>query len=932
MRNYMLFICLMLAQLVHAQRFGAVPARKEWKQIDTGIVRVIFPGQHDSLAARIATIANYQQSISKNFGHAGQKISMILHDEVINSNGYVALGPFRSELYLAPPVDVFSLGALPWEQTLTVHEYRHVQQYNYFNTGLARAMSLLFGENGRALANAISIPDWFFEGDAVYAETRLSTQGRGRIPAFHNRFKSLYYGGKRYSYMKLRNGSYKDYVPDHYALGYLLVAYGYEKYGEDFWQNVTRHAAAFDPLLYPLQKNIEKYAGVKFTRFVQDAFDFYQQQWKVDNSDSAVFETSVAPKNVVSYKYPYPANEGGIVFLKESYRTAPAFYLRRNGIDKKIAAKHLPVDDYFSYNNGRIIYASYTPDKRWGSREYSDITLLDIASQKQRKITGKKRYYTPDISADGKNIVAAELSSAQYGTLVLLDGEGELIKKLQANRHHIFTYPKFINNSTIAAIERNKKGGMRLVQIDVDTDKLEPLTPFANTLIGNPVASGDTLYYSRSSAQYDEAMAYVFSQKQTYKLATYHTGIYQSFVNNKNLTASVFTAEGYRLATFAPKWQKVYDASADTLRLLYNQPHSNVVSAMLSKVADTAHAYTIKDYKASGGLVNFHSMQPYFTDPDYTLTFLSSNLLNTFLAELSYTFNRVERFHRASLYAIYGGWYLQPFLSASGTYKREMMLQLKDSSYHPLNWNEANVGAGLQLPLNFSVGNMYRYLTLSSSVNNNHVFYTRTPGEGLYQNKNIIYFSGRIAYTQQVQKGLQQIYPAYAQAFSVNFRKAILSFNAYQMTAAASLYFPGLSASHSFMVAGAAQRSDTLRNYTFSNTFPFSRGYPAFHYPGMVKYGLNYHFPIAYPELGFGNIAYLKRLRNNLFFDHTLAFNKDNVQQNFASVGTELFFDTNWWNQLPVSFGVRFSYLLHHFSNNKNHYRWEIILPVNLYN
>lgn len=140
MRNYMLFICLMLAQLVHAQRFGAVPARNEWKQIDTGIVRVIFPGQHDSLAARIATIANYQQSISKNFGHAGQKISMILHDEVINSNGYVALGPFRSELYLAPPVDVFSLGALPWEQTLTVHEYRHVQQYNHFNTGLARTM------------------------------------------------------------------------------------------------------------------------------------------------------------------------------------------------------------------------------------------------------------------------------------------------------------------------------------------------------------------------------------------------------------------------------------------------------------------------------------------------------------------------------------------------------------------------------------------------------------------------------------------------------------------------------------------------------------------------------------------------------------------------------------------------------------------------
>ena len=45
-------------------------------------------------------------------------------------------------------------------------------------------MAVLFGENGRALANAAAIPDWFFEGDAVYNETLMSTQGRGRLPYF----------------------------------------------------------------------------------------------------------------------------------------------------------------------------------------------------------------------------------------------------------------------------------------------------------------------------------------------------------------------------------------------------------------------------------------------------------------------------------------------------------------------------------------------------------------------------------------------------------------------------------------------------------------------------------------------------------------------------------------------------------------------------
>ncbi|MEJ7673189.1 MAG: hypothetical protein WKF59_10865 [Chitinophagaceae bacterium] len=54
------------------------------------------------------------------------------------------------------------------------------------------------------------------------------------MPFFHTPYRSLWQADKKYSWMKLRNGSYKDYVPNHYALGYLLVAYGREKYGDGF--------------------------------------------------------------------------------------------------------------------------------------------------------------------------------------------------------------------------------------------------------------------------------------------------------------------------------------------------------------------------------------------------------------------------------------------------------------------------------------------------------------------------------------------------------------------------------------------------------------------------------------------------------------------------------------------------------------------------
>ena len=47
-------------------------------------------------------------------------------------------------------------------------------------------------------------------------------------------------------------------TPDHYPLGYMLVAYGREKYGNDFWAKTAVEAAAFKGLFYPLQKAIRK--------------------------------------------------------------------------------------------------------------------------------------------------------------------------------------------------------------------------------------------------------------------------------------------------------------------------------------------------------------------------------------------------------------------------------------------------------------------------------------------------------------------------------------------------------------------------------------------------------------------------------------------------------------------------------------------------
>jgi hypothetical protein len=101
----------------------------------------------------------------------------------------------------------------------------------------------------------------------------------------------------------------------------------------------------------------------------------------------------------------------------------------------------------------------------------------------------------------------------------------------------------------------------------------------------------------------------------------------------------------------------------------------------------------------------------------------------------------------------------------------------------------------------------------------------------------------------------------------------------------------------------------------------------------MLRFGSNYHFPLFYPDWGVGNIVYFKRLRANAFYDYTRV--KSLRSQNtfgFNTVGGELFFDTKWWNQQDVSFGIRYSRLLDYKTYGiRQPNQWEIILPVGLF-
>ncbi|MEP6746853.1 MAG: hypothetical protein ABJB86_03955 [Bacteroidota bacterium] len=934
MKSIVCFVLfLVVAIAAHAQRFGGNPPSVKWQQVSNDAARVIFPAGMDTSASRVAAIDEQLNKITLHtIGQRRKRIDIVLHPNTIVSNGYVALAPFRSEFYLTPSQNSFELGSLPWQDMLAIHEYRHVQQYNNFNVGLSHGFRIVFGQSGQELANAIAIPNWFWEGDAVFQETLVSQQGRGRLPFFFDDYRSLWLAGKNYSYMKLRNGSLQDFTPDHYRLGYMLVAYGREKYGDDFWKKVTHDAAAFKGLFYPFQRAVKEYSGKRFNAFTQDAFAYFKKQ--------SADEESAAEKHrhfVADEEFPAYADSSSLVYVKTTYKKVPAFVEKNGTAERTIRVKDVSIDNQFTYRSGKIVYASYRPATRWAWNDYNELQVLDVASGTQKTITHKSKYFSPDISEDGKTILAVDVQPGKQSVLHVLNAQtGELMKALPNPDNLFYTYPKFVNDKQLLATVRKPSGQIALALINNNDGSIEYLTEPSFHVMGNPVLQHDTIYFTAADKGYDRLFAFLLNEKKLYQLSipVKGIGIYQPAVSGNKIIFTSFTAEGYRLQEInknEPGWNIVDMAEwTKSIATFGVDLTKNNAAGLLLKIPAQQQPNP-KKYPQTFKLFNFHSVIPYVNDPDYMLSLVGNNVLNTMQSELYVAYNRNEHFEQIGADATYGG--LFPYINIGANYifnRRDFL-----PGNQPVYWNEGQANAGISIPLTLSKGRSITGITIGADYVFKSVAYTGAYKDS-FRDTHLAYINAYISFVNQVQQARKNIYPRFAQNIYINYRDAVQNVTARQFLAEGTFYFPGVAQSHNIVISLAFQTRDTVNQYRYSNSFPFSRGYTTPNLRNMYKWGANYHLPLAYPDFGIANIVYFQRVRMNAFYDYSAGVvaytNGFRINTAFRSAGGEIFFDTKWWNELPLNFGFRYSRLLDRdLFGGLGANRFEFILPVNLF-
>lgn len=910
-----------------AQEFGGNPPSLKWKQINTPVSKVIFPAGLEPQATRVADITLFlNKATAPTIGDQTRKIDIVLQNQSVLSNGYVQLGPWRSEFFLTPLQNSLRLGSLAWVDQLALHEYRHVQQYMNFRRGLSKFAYIIAGEEGQAVANSTAIPNWFFEGDAVYQETMASGQGRGRLPAFFSDYRSLWQVNRSFSYMKLRNGSLKHLVPDHYSFGYLMVAYGREKYGVDIWKKVTGDAAAFKPLFYPFQGALKKHAGLPFEQFVKEAFAFYKDDQRYKAEDEAIPVTPRSERYVADYAFPYPIGKDSLLLFRRTGRHLPGFYLLHHGREERIAVKDISADDQYSYHNGKLIYTRYDPDVRWGWRNFSEIVMLDMRTGTRRNVTKRTKYFSPDMSHDGQSIAAIEIDPSGNSSLHVIDPQNGKAEILLSDSLRFFSQPRFsADDKHIFLMVRSAEGQMSILKFDTQQKTASQLFPFTWQAISFPYVKGDSVYFTATRSGQDRLMIWDDRQQQLLEATSRYAGIQQAapslndsifFTGNSAWGSRVYKTKLEAKPVSAEQW-------AGTGNDMYVDKTSPANIPTLTAV--TSGRYDVKPYRGATKLFNFHSWRPYYEQPEWSMTLYGNNVLNTFRSSLYYAYNENEGYHQVGYNGIFAAWF--PWITGGLSYTFDRKAVQNNRQFR---WNEMNANIGLSVPLNFTGGRTYSFLTLTSLFNTQQLYFKDLPKSA---DNGFNFMDNRLDWRIQIQKADQHIFPRLAHTLTIRHRGATSDLEARQLLISSFLYLPGIMRNHNLVVSAAYQARDTAGQYGFSNNFPLSRGYPDLNFPRMWKWAVNYHFPVAYPDWGFAQMVYFLRVRGNVFYDQSFMKSlRTGRTTGLASTGVEVFFDTKWWNQQEVSFGIRYSRLLDTdaFARPPNANQFEFILPVNL--
>ena len=920
---------------------GQDPASIKWRQLNTENFQLIYPGYYEQQAQNLANVLEKVYEFGgHSLNHKPKKISVILHTQTVVSNGLVGWAPKRSEFYTTPSQSIYPQS---WLEQLALHEFRHVVQIDKINKHLPGIIKGILGEQGTALVFGLHLPWWFIEGDAVVSETALSRYGRGRLPSFLMEHQAQVVQKGVFSYDKAYFGSYRDFVPNHYKLGYYLIGGSRIQYGSKIWADVLTRIGKQPVTFVPVTRVLKKEAEISKIGLYYSVFDSLQKVWMKEDSiySSSKFEIVSSAGNVfTSYRYNHFMSDSVIVSYKTSFNAIPTFVkIFKNGKEEKIFRPGHIFGESVDYRDNFIVWSEQIPDPRWTHSGSSLIRILDINTKKLMEIDTEFKGFSPSISPDKKNIVVVETDfSNNYYLSVYRIRDGKLLERFQTENNNYFFSPKWLDNTELTAIVLTNKG-KHIVRVNPETGRLKVIMNKEMGEIKNLKVAGKQLYFISSYSGKNGLYRFNLSDQTISRVYEPRFGVETPAVslNRQKVVLSDYTAEGFRLI-------EVPAEPANAMPLGDVEEGSYRMADLLTKqepgVPDFSEVDTVrypsKKYNKTKNLFNFHSWAPLFIDPyEYEIapgvSLMSQNKLGTAETIMGYKWYTAER--TGQFYASYKfrGWYpVFNFELTSGNRASEYTLInqvenrmgeiiLQDTTLQRFTWTETSANANVRLPLNFSKGAFNRRLQPEISYNfvfnKSHEAAPHSFFEGNFQS-----LSYRLYYHQLLKKSYRDVFPDVGIVFDLGFLHSPLGSTKLgnRLALQSVLYLPGIKINHGIKLYGGFQDKQTSALRNFSDALRYPRGWGSISTNQMYSLSTDYKAPLFYPDWNIKGFLYLRRVNLSLFADY--ASLKGDIYRegkktgtftkNINSHGGELTFDVNVLRfYAPTTLGVRASYI-----------------------
>ncbi len=925
MKRFQLFafsVLFLFSGIINAQYYntGQDPSSIRWKQIQTSHFQVIYPGDFSAMAQKYAGLLEESYAkVSPLYPSCRVKVPVIIHNYSMESNGYVSWAPRRMELFPLPgeknlPMD-------PAEQ-LTIHETTHVLQMSSLNSGLSRVLSVIFGEQAFALS-AIMIPDWAFEGDAVYVETALTSSGRGRSNAFIQEARAMALAPEgKYHYDKLLLGSYKDFTPDHYVFGYLMMNQ-LRSQNPEAWRKTIKKIGS---TLTDMDSGLKKNAGISEEDLYQEAFATAMEKWYSPDIPGKKYEVlNILDENDYKNHFcPYRIDSSRIISLKKSLSAPTAFVITdsENGSEHLLTTTGYIYPYIFSYSNGTVVWAELTPHPRWDNLDYSVIKILYLSDGIVKQLTSGTRYTAPDLSPDGKTIVAVSATTDFKYSLVFINAhDGHKTLEIKVPENLIIQRPEWSSDGkSVTVVTLSSDGeGIRTCHLQEENWEINK-SEAAIDIIQARIIS-DTLFFLAQGNGSDNI--YRLSPDNNISLVTESRfGISGFSVSGDEILISDYNSNGFNISPVM-KTSIVVDSPEEFSAL----PDIAIPISTALKTSDTTdQVFISKPYRKAAHLFNFHSWFPFYVNMDDLLsdyayvypgvTLLSQNHLSTLTSTVGYEYSNNGHFFHSSLK--WYGWF--PVIGADITFGgRQTISKPREASEQPSDISSGmNLSLSVSQPLYFANGKFSQLIMPAIYINyqNDYTYLNASQGfdEGLVKTTGRLYFSNIFMYAYR------DIYPRWGQIIDMSYTNApwdkdICGELKYVR---GNIFLPGIVRNHSLVLKAGYEVQTPYKIHRYYNLNPYPRGLnEEMVSDRLFSFSADYTMPIFYPDFSMGRFLYLKRVRGSLFYDMSTAFNLQHPggssynRTDLSSTGSELLIDFFLFRlPIEISAGARGGYFI----------------------